>query len=158
MCQKLVAMEACLKSFEETLSDNVILTITIRDKVNNKTNYANAVQAMPPPTQPHLRLADRPASARKGTNCQTPGCATRGTTVINRHSLETGKTVMTAASRSQMNSDQAPPPNMAPRDARHQHAGRSSQLQRIHSQISIKSMQSTRSSNFELPDAQMKKL
>ena len=50
MCQKLVAMEARLKSFQETLSDNVIRTITIQDKVNNMTSYANAVQAMPHPT------------------------------------------------------------------------------------------------------------
>ena len=42
MCQKLVAMETRLKSFEETLGDYVIHTIAIQDEANNMTTYANA--------------------------------------------------------------------------------------------------------------------
>jgi hypothetical protein len=62
MCERLVVMESRIKQLEESMSDNVCKTISISEKVNNMTSYANAVtgqvvsSASP---NPHLQVSQQ---------------------------------------------------------------------------------------------------
>jgi hypothetical protein len=74
MCERLVVMESRIKQLEESMSDNVCKTISISEKVNNMTSYANAVtgqvvsSASP---NPHLQVSPSIASINQQQRIQT---------------------------------------------------------------------------------------
>ena len=129
-------METRLKSLEDTLSTNVVRTMTVQEKVDGMTSYANAARPMPPPTQLPLRLAERPATIQTRTNDTMQGNSTHDPTTVHRKRRIGHKSHLTRAVR--------------------QYVIRIDSCN-CSSQMSVNSVQSTSSATFEIPAGHQRK-
>jgi hypothetical protein len=122
------------------LSTNVIRAMTIQDKVDNMTHYADAVRSMPPPTQLPPRLTERQVTAQSHSN------NIRGQTTDDKVASTTHRTQESA------NRNRSPP-----RGQYRRHDDQDRQLKRTSSRMSVNSVHSASSSNFEFPAAHKRK-